>query len=73
MVGEREVVRHFGYHAAGQLTADDDQDPCARLAGDPASRDATVTYSTPTGHRYTSRAHDYRSDSPGSDPAPQPF
>lgn len=35
--------------------------------------DATVIYTTPTGHHYTSRPHDYRSDSPGSDPDPPPF
>jgi hypothetical protein len=49
------------------------------------SPDGTVTYTTPTGHRYTSRPHDYRPDPPpdqhppehdpplDDDPDPAPF
>jgi hypothetical protein len=38
------------------------------------SPDGTVTYRTPTGHRYSSRPHDYRTDPPpDGDPDPPPF
>jgi hypothetical protein len=50
------------------------------------SPDGTITYTTPTGHRYTSKPHDYRPDeppehgqppehdsSPDHDPDPPPF
>ncbi len=38
-------------------------------------RDGMITFTTPTGHRYTSRPHDYLPDPPSraSDPDPPPF